>query len=203
MKFHPPRALPLLCSTHFSRLVFVLLLALGANLGLHMEFVLSATSITQSTGTGSLGTEVLPPSGNVYGITGGTPVGNNLYHSFAQFNIGTGDIAQFQTLVPNTILSNILARVTGGNPSSIFGTIDSATYYPGANFFLMNPYGIIFGPNATLNVGGSVTFTTADYLRLTDNVRPECVPFLLRYLIRRGLFLGRARCCPLSCLTSV
>src|SRR5437660_1169145 len=62
----------------------------------------AATTITQTTGAGDLGTNVTP-SGNVYGITGGKPVGNNLYHSFAQFNVGTGDIAQFQTpaLIPN------------------------------------------------------------------------------------------------------
>ena len=138
----------------------------------------AATAITETTGVGDLGTQILPPSGNVYGITGGKPVGNNLYHSFAQFNVGTGDVAQFQTSTPfpNTTLSNILARVTGGNPSSIFGTIDSVTYYPGANLFLMNPHGIIFGPNATLNVGGSVAFTTANYLRLTDNARFEAIP---------------------------
>ena len=138
----------------------------------------AATTITQTTGTGNLGTVVLPPNGNVYGITGGKPVGTNLFHSFGQFSVGTGDIAQFQTtsLIPNNAMSNILGRVTGGNPSSIFGTIDSATYYPGANLFLMNPYGIIFGPNATLNVGGSVTFTTADYLKLAGNVRFEAIP---------------------------
>ena len=109
------------------------------------------TAITETTGAGNLGTQVLPPSGNVYGITGGKPVGNNLYHSFGQFSVGTGDIALFQTptLLPNTALSNILARVTGGNPSSIFGTVDSISYYPNANLFLMNPNGILFGPGAT------------------------------------------------------
>lgn len=130
----------------------------------------AGTTITQTTGAGDLGTTVLPKSGNVVGITNGTLVGNNLFHSFAQFSVGTGDIAQFQTttLTPNPGLGNILGRVTGGNPSSIFGTIDSATYFPTANFFLLNPNGIILGPNASLNVGGSVTFTTANYLRLAD-----------------------------------
>ena len=58
-------------------------------------------------------------------------------------------------------------RVTAGNPSVIYGIIQ--TNGPGglgnANLFLMNPAGFLFGPNATLNVGGMVAFTTADYLR--------------------------------------
>src|SRR3977135_2004815 len=68
----------------------------------------ATTAITQTTGAGDLGTQVLPPNGHVYGITGGTPAGTtNLFHSFSQFSVGTGDIAQFQTttLVPNTTLS--------------------------------------------------------------------------------------------------
>jgi filamentous hemagglutinin family protein len=138
----------------------------------------AATAITPTIGSGNLGTQVLPPSGNVYGITGGKPVGNNLYHSFAQFNVGTGDVAQFQTpaLILNEAMLNILGRITDTNPSIIFGTIDSATYYPGASLFLMNPYGFLFGPNATVNVGGMVAFTTADYLKLADNVRFEAIP---------------------------
>ena len=127
------------------------------------------TSITQTTGAGDLGTQVLLPIGHVYGITGGTPAGTNLYHSFAQFNVGTGDIAQFQTgTIPNIEMLNILGRITDANPSTIFGTIDSATFYPNANFFLMNPYGFLFGPGAMVNVGGMVAFTSADYLRLGD-----------------------------------
>ena len=136
----------------------------------------AATSITPTTGTGNLGTNITQ-NGHVYGITGGKTVSSNLYHSFGQFSVGPGDIAQYQTtnLVPNTSIHNILSRVTGGNPSSIFGTIDSATFYPNANFFFMNPAGILFGPSATVNVGGMVAFTTADYLRLTDNARFNAV----------------------------
>jgi len=61
--------------------------------------------------------------------------------------------------------SNILGRVTGGNISNIFGTIQT-TGFGSANLFLMNPAGFLFGPNATINVGGMVAFTSADYLRL-------------------------------------
>jgi filamentous hemagglutinin family protein len=97
-----------------------------------------------------------------------------LFHSFGEFGVPNNNIANF---LNNTGLatSNILSRVTGGNPSNIFGTIQT-TGFGNASLFLMNPAGILFGPNATLNVGGSVHFTTADYLRLTDGVRFTAVP---------------------------
>ena len=126
------------------------------------------TAITPTTGVGSLETAVTA-NGNTIQITGGTRPGNgtNLFHSFDQFNVGRPDTAQFLNTTPSLPTSNILGRVTGGNPSSIFGTIDTMSY-PGANLFLMNPAGIVFGLNATLHVGGSVAFTTANYLRLAE-----------------------------------
>jgi len=162
-------------------LLVVILFTIWPGIGSHIEYAHSASSINQTTGAGNLGTNVTQ-NGNVYAITGGKTVGNNLYHSFGQFNVGTGDIAQYQTtnLVPNANMQNILSRVTGGNPSSIFGTIDSATYFPNANFFFLNPAGILFGPSATINVGGMVAFTTADYLRLANggrfNANPNTLP---------------------------
>ncbi len=102
-----------------------------------------------------------------YDITGGTRFGTNLFHSFGQFNVPTNNIANFLNDTPHLATSNILGRVTGPNPSSIFGTIKT-TDFGNANLFLMNPAGIIFGPNASLSVGGSVTFTTANYLRLAE-----------------------------------
>jgi len=48
--------------------------------------------------------------------------------------------------------SNILGRINGGNPSSIVGTIQT-TGFGTANLFLMNPAGLLFGPNGTVNVG--------------------------------------------------
>ncbi len=125
------------------------------------------TNITSS----GLGTAVSPISGGVVTITGGTRPGNgpNLFHSFGLFNVGTGDTANFfnNTGLPTT---NILSRVTGGSASNIFGTIQT-TGFGNANLFLINPAGVVFGPNASLNIGGSFHVSTADYIRLTDNVR--------------------------------
>jgi large exoprotein involved in heme utilization and adhesion len=58
-----------------------------------------------------------------------------------------------------------LSRVTGGQTSNIYGTIQTAGFGSAA-LWLINPAGIVFGPTASLNVGGSVHFSTADYLRL-------------------------------------
>ena len=119
---------------------------------------------------------IVTKNGNAFDITGGTRPGSgpNLFHSFGEFGIPTNNIANFlnETALPT---SNILGRVTGGNPSNIFGTIQT-TGFGNANLFLMNPAGIVFGPNASLNVGGSVSFTTADYLRLTDGARFNALP---------------------------
>ena len=134
------------------------------------------TAITPTTGVGNLGTTVTTV-GTTVQITGGTRPGNetNLFHSFDQFNVGRPDTAQFLNTTPSLHTFNILGRVTGGTPSSIFGTIDTMSY-PGANLFLMNPAGILFGPTASLNVGGTAIFTSADYLRFVDNARFTAIP---------------------------
>jgi filamentous hemagglutinin family protein len=89
--------------------------------------------------------------------------GPNLFHSLGQFNLSRGESATFTG--PNTI-SHILSRVTGGSPSSIDGTIQAQI--PGAHLYLLNPSGVMFGPNANVDVSGSFHVSTADYLRLAD-----------------------------------
>ena len=122
---------------------------------------------TAITSDGSLGSQVTP-NGNIHNITGGTRPGEgpNLFHSFEQFSIGAGDIANFlnETEAPT---DNILSRVTGGDPSQIFGTIQT-TDFGSANLFLLNPAGVLFGPTASLDVGGSFYVATADFLRLGE-----------------------------------
>jgi len=107
-------------------------------------------------------------SGPNYTVTAGMGAtrGNNLFQSFSQFDLKAGDVATFTG--PANI-QNILSRVTGGSPSSIDGTIRSEI--PGANFFLINPSGIVFGPNASVDVSGSFAASTANYLKLADGAR--------------------------------
>ncbi len=135
----------------------------------------SEAQVTQVTSSG-LGTAV-NPVGAVYEITGGTRPGGgtNLFHSFGRFGTLAGETALFKDPAPPPT-TNVIGRVTGGVQSNILGTIDTATYYPGANLFLINPAGIVFGATAQLYVGGSVNISTADYLRLTDGARFEAIP---------------------------
>ncbi|MEG4319295.1 MULTISPECIES: S-layer family protein [unclassified Microcoleus] len=89
-------------------------------------------------------------------ITGGATRGSNLFHSFREFNINEGRGAYFEN--PSAV-SNIFTRVTGGNSSNILGTLG---VLGNANLFLINPRGLIFGPNAKLDLRGAFIGTTAD-----------------------------------------
>jgi filamentous hemagglutinin family protein len=130
---------------------------------------LSTAGHAQITTDGSLGlASSLAGPNHVIDSALGQIRGNNLFHSFGQFNVQTGESATFTG--PFTI-GNILSRVTGGNPSVIQGLIDSRTAMPTANFFLLNPNGVMVGPGATLNVGGSFHVSTADYIRFADGAQ--------------------------------
>ncbi len=136
---------------------------LGTILILLYAFLNSAQAqTTVITPDASLGTNVTQ-SGSLHTITGGTIEGSNLFHSFERFDLGTGNIAQFNG--PNSI-HHILSRVTGGTPSLINGTLRSGI--AGANLFLLNPAGVLFGSGARLEVDGSFHASTADLIRLQD-----------------------------------
>ncbi len=92
--------------------------------------------------------------------------GANLFHSFGQFSLTSRESATFNG--PRDI-QNIIGRVTGGEVSSIDGLVRSSI--TGANLYLINPSGVMFGPNARLDVSGSFYASTADYLRLADGGR--------------------------------
>lgn len=100
--------------------------------------------------------------GSVQEITGGTAAGNNLFHSFEQFNVREGETAYFNH--PITI-ENIITRVTGGQISHINGMIQANGL---ANLFLINPHGIVFGAHAQLDLGGSLIASTAESIKLAD-----------------------------------
>jgi filamentous hemagglutinin family protein len=103
-----------------------------------------------------------------YSVTAslGKQVGSNLFHSFGQFGLSTGETATFSGAAT---VSNVISRVTGGSASSINGQIKSNI--TGANLYLINPSGLVFGPNATINVSGSFHASTADYLKMADGTK--------------------------------
>lgn len=89
--------------------------------------------------------------------------GNNLFQSFGTFNLVNGESATFSG--PANV-QNILARVTGGSPSSIDGAINSSI--AGANLFFLNPAGVMFGAHAQVNVTGSFVVGSPNYVKLAD-----------------------------------
>jgi filamentous hemagglutinin family protein len=95
-------------------------------------------------------------------IDGGTQAGSNLFHSFQEFNLRSGERVYFS----DPGVANIFSRVTGSNLSQIFGTLGVSG--GDANLFLLNPNGIIFGAGAKLDVNGSFVATTADEIVFGD-----------------------------------
>jgi len=110
-------------------------------------------------------------------ISGGTVRGKNLFHSFENFSINSGQGAYF---INPTGIANILTRITGKNPSNILGVLG---VLGNANLFFLNPNGILFGPNARLELNGSFLATTASSFNFLDGSNfsarnPQSVPLL-------------------------
>ena len=131
-------------------------------------------------------------------ISGGATRGSNLFHSFREFNINEARGAYFEN--PSGI-SNIFTRVTGSQSSNILGTLG---VQGNANLFLINPKGIVFGPNARLDLRGSFIGSTADSIVFNNGVEfsstnPQTAPLLtvniptgLRFRDNPGAIVNRS-----------
>ncbi|MBE9036108.1 two-partner secretion domain-containing protein [aff. Roholtiella sp. LEGE 12411] len=182
------------CSWQLSLLSY---LATAGTLTFSIAFPFANSVFAQSaiTADDSLGDERSQVIENYLGnpteaLTGGASRDNNLFHSFLEFNVKENRSAVF--LSPSNI-QNILVRVTGSNRSEILGRLGISG--SNANLFLINPNGIIFGPNATLNVGGSFVASTASSVKFAgDNVFSATAPqttSLLTVNVPIGLQFGR------------
>jgi filamentous hemagglutinin family protein len=128
-------------------------------------FLLLNTSLYAQIKTdGSLG-QPTPLNGPNFQINSdlGKQMEGNLFHSFEAFNLKSGETATFTG--PANV-TNILARVTGGQRSFIDGTLRSNILH--ANLWLLNPSGILFGKNASLDISGSFYASTASDIKLKD-----------------------------------
>jgi filamentous hemagglutinin family protein len=131
--------------------------------------LLDGAALAQITPDNTLGAEssrvrrnAIVRGGEAELIEGGAVRNSNLFHSFEDFNVAERQRVYFENPAG---IDNILSRVTGENPSNILGTlgVDGA-----ANLFLLNPNGILFGPNASLDVEGSFLASTADRFTFAD-----------------------------------
>jgi filamentous hemagglutinin family protein len=156
------------CNYLFKSLLIIATVLVGVNYDSKIQ--------AQITPDESLGEEssVVTPDVEVKGqtadrIDGGAIRDRNLFHSFSQFNIGESQSVYFAN--PDNI-DHIFTRVTGEDPSNILGTlgVDGA-----ADLLLLNPNGIIFGENSSLDVEGSFFGTTAESVVFEDDTEFSAV----------------------------
>lgn len=121
-------------------------------------------------------------------IIDGARRGRNLFHSFLEFNAAVDRAIYF--IAPDAQVQTILARVTGSNPSNIFGRLGTAQLIgdrlgiSNASLFLINPNGILFGDKASLDVDGAFVATTANAVQFGNDrfsaTTPTAVPDVLQ-----------------------
>ena len=158
-------------ATRFFRVLCVSMVSSLCSIGSIIPSV-SAQSIVPDATLGVEDSIVLPLGENLNAIQGGASRGTNLFHSFEKFGIDPDTVALF--LVNSSSIKNIFSRVTGDLPSNILGVLstkiasDSGLLESSADFYLINPNGILFGNGATLDIGGSFIGATASSIEFDE-----------------------------------
>ncbi|MEL6814466.1 MAG: CHAT domain-containing protein [Cyanobacteria bacterium J06598_3] len=132
-----------------------------------------AQNVTAATdGTSTLVNQLATPQGTQFTIESGSlsADGTNLFHSFESFSLEASEAASFVT---QPTVQNVLSRVSGGEPSVLNGLLEVVPNAAGSgpNLFFMNPAGVLFGPEATVNLPANLTVTTADGIALGGGAR--------------------------------
>ncbi len=135
---------------------FAAMFTAGFTIGLAVPAGLAQITPDATLPVNSIATPNGGPNGGTTTITGGTQAGSTLFHSFQQFSLPTGQEAFFSN---GANVGAIVTRVTGNSVSSIDGRIRASG---AASLYFLNPNGIVFGPNASIRIGGSFLATTAD-----------------------------------------
>ena len=149
-------------------------------------------TLAQVTPDNTLGTENSVVNPNVESqkllIEGGATRERNLFHSFENFNVDERQNVYFANPAG---IDLILSRVTGELPSNILGKLGVEG---SADLFLLNPNGIFFGSNASLDINGSFLATTASSILFEDGTQfsatDPSIPPLLTVNVPIGLQFG-------------
>jgi hypothetical protein len=138
--------------------LFLLLTVVNTPLPLLAQSIIPANDGTNTS---------LNTNGNQIDIKGGTLSrdGTNLFHSFTQFGLTSGQIANF---LSNPGINNILGRITGGNPSYINGLLQDEL----GNILNIIPLdlpklltgsqGLVDTQGVAVNSSGNVVLTSSD-----------------------------------------
>jgi filamentous hemagglutinin family protein len=155
LQFNPTIAPEIVQAHRYGRsLLFGVVGILAASLPLSAQIVPDATLPNSATVT---------PTGQTWLIEGGTQSGGNRFQSFSQFDLPQGVTAQFG-FAGGSAPDRLLVRVQGAA-----STIDGTLFVDGpSDLFLFNSKGIVFGPNAQLNLTGSFLASTASSVQFAD-----------------------------------
>ncbi len=135
-----------------------------------ITLITATGAIAQPITDGSLGTSVISiPAGSTgcpsgcFEVKDGTANGNNLFHSFSQFDLPSNTRLFFNH---DPSVQRIISRVTGGRQSLVDGLVETN---PGVSLFLINPQGFVLGPNAQINVADTFVAASADSIHRSNS----------------------------------
>ncbi|MEL6158760.1 MAG: CHAT domain-containing protein [Cyanobacteria bacterium J06627_32] len=153
-------------STPLNRKTSIALLPL---LGTFLPVASASAQVIATEGT----TTQVEVNGDRIDITGGEHSRDqaNLFQSFQQFDLASEQTASFVTTAN---VQNVIGSVQSQQASTINGSLQVTG--SDANLYLVNPAGILMGPDSHLNLSGGFTATTATRIGFDDGQLSSAAP---------------------------